>query len=264
MITVNSMVNNRNSFFQLDKAERSMFKASENLISGKRINSAKDDPAGFAIASMMSSQIRENNQGIRNANDGISLTQVADGALGGANDILQRMRELALQGSNGTLSADNRETIQSEINQLGEQLTSIGDNTTFNGMSVFSGEQSLNIQVGFNQSISLELTDLTAESLTSGVGTQGDLIKNIDDLSAQISSSRSVLGATQARFISTIDNLSTMSISASASRSRIEDTDYASSISDFLQAGLAKQVSSVVFVKQLEADRSFINQLIKS
>jgi len=264
MITVNSMVNNRNSFFQLDKAERSMFKASENLISGKRINSAKDDPAGLAIASMMSSQIRENNQSIRNANDGISLTQVADDALGGANDILQRMRELAVQGSNGTLSADNRATIQSEINQLGEQLTSIGDNTTFNGLSVFNGEKSLNIQVGFNQSISLELADLSAESLTSDVSTKGDLINDIDELSTQISSTRSVLGATQARFYSTIDNLSSMSIASSASRSRIEDADYARSISDFVQAGLAKQTSSIVFVKELEAERNFINQLIKS
>ena len=238
------MVNNVNSILQLNKAERSMFKASENLISGKRINSAKDDPAGLAIANMMSSQIRENNQSIRNANDGISLTQVADGALDGANDILQRMRELALQGSNGTLSAENRETIQSEINQLGEQLTSIGDNTQFNGISVFSGQQSLNIQVGFNQSISLELTDFSAESLTGEVSTEGDLIESIDDLSAQISSTRSGLGATQARFISTIDNLSAMSISANSSRSRIEDADYASSISDFLQARIHKKAKN--------------------
>ena len=127
----------------------------------------------------MTSQIRSNNQSIRNANDGISFTQVADGALSGANDVLQRIRELAVQAGNGTLSSDNRNTIQNEINQLSSQLTDIGKNTKFNGINVFgngSANNSLNIQVGFNQSISIELGNLSSGALSGGLNSSsGDL-----------------------------------------------------------------------------------------
>jgi flagellin len=176
MITVGSMVKNMQGAFQLQKSQQALFDASSKLTSGKRINSAKDDPAGLAIANLLTSQIRENNQSIRNANDGISLTQVADGALSGANDVLQRIRELAVQAGNGTLNDSNRDNIQAEINQLTDQLSDIGENTKFNGLNVFENKSSLNIQVGFNQSISLELGGLSANSLTSGLNAaSGDL-----------------------------------------------------------------------------------------
>jgi flagellin len=179
MITVGSMVNSINGFLQLQKSQQSLFDASAKLTSGKRINSAKDDPAGLAIANLMTSQIRSNNQSIRNANDGISLAQVADGALGGANDVLQRIRELAVQAGNGTLSDANRGTIQEEINQLSSQLGDIGKNTKFNGINVFnnagSGNNSLNIQVGFNQSISLQLGSIATGSLAGGSASLGEL-----------------------------------------------------------------------------------------
>ena len=176
MITVGSMVRNMQGAFQLQKSQQALFDASSKLTSGKRINSAKDDPAGLAIANLLTSQIRENNQSIRNANDGISLTQVADGALSGANDVLQRIRELAVQAGNGTLNDSNRDNIQEEINQLTDQLGDIGKNTRFNGINVFENNTSLNIQVGFNQSISLELGSFSSSSLTSGLNSaSGDL-----------------------------------------------------------------------------------------
>lgn len=176
MITINSIANNRSSFFQLQKSQQAMMDATTKLASGKRINSAKDDPAGLAMANLFSSQIRTTNQAIRNANDGISLTQVADGALGGANDILQRMRELAIQAGNGTLNKSNRDNIQTELNQLTEQLGDIGKNTKFNGISVFQNNKSLNIQVGFNQQVSLKLGNLSTSSLAGGAGSSnGDL-----------------------------------------------------------------------------------------
>ena len=176
MITINSIVNNMNGFFQLQKSQQAMMDATTKLTSGKRINSAKDDPAGLAIANLFSSQIRATNQSIRNANDGISLTQVADGALGSANDILQRMRELSVQAGNGTLNKSNRDNIQAEISQLTEQLGDIGKNTKFNGISVFQNNKSLNIQVGFNQQVSLKLGDLSTNSLTGGATSpNGDL-----------------------------------------------------------------------------------------
>lgn len=176
MITVGSMVRNMQGAFQLQKSQQALFDASSKLTSGKRINSAKDDPAGLAMANLLTSQIRDNNQSIRNANDGISLTQVADGALSGANDVLQRIRELAVQAGNGTLNDANRDNIQEEINQLTDHLTDIGENTKFNGINVFENKSSLNIQVGFNQSISLEMGGFTANSLTSGLNrASGDL-----------------------------------------------------------------------------------------
>jgi len=179
MITVGSMVRNINGFLQLRRSEQALFDASVKLTSGKRINSAKDDPAGLAIANLLTSQIRADNQSIRNANDGISFAQVADGALGGANDVLQRIRELAVQASNGTLNDSNRKTIQAEIGQLSEQLTDIGKNTKFNGISVFGsqgGTSSLNIQVGFNQGISLDLASFSGGSFANGIGaSSGDL-----------------------------------------------------------------------------------------
>jgi len=175
MLTVGSIVNNMNSFFQLRKSQQAMLDASGSLSSGKRINSAKDDPAGLAIATLFSSQIRSTNQSIQNANHGISLTQVADGALSGANDVLQRMRELALQASNGTLNDSNRNNIQSEITQLSEQLGDIGKNTKFNGISVFDNNNSINIQVGFNQGITLELGGFPHNSLSGAGAASGDL-----------------------------------------------------------------------------------------
>ena len=277
MITIGSMVNNQNGFLQLRKSEQALSDASGKLISGKRINSAKDDPSGLAIANLLTSKIRENNQSIRNANDGISLTQVADGALAGANDILQRIRDLAVQASNGTLNDANRNTIQGEINQLTEQLGDIGSNTTFNGISVFEGSgadgKSLNIQVGFNQSISLELGDLSNSALSGELDSSStanvvsadnasNLIENIDGLISEIGQTRSSFGATQSRFLSTINSLSDSMIQAQSSRSRIEDADYARSISEFVQARLAQQVGNNVFVKSMEAEKAFINQLI--
>ncbi|NQY64256.1 MAG: flagellin FliC [Alteromonadaceae bacterium] len=278
MITIGTMVNNRNGFFQLRKSEQALFDASAKLISGKRINSAKDDPSGLARANLLTSQIRSNNQSIRNANDGISLTQVADSALAGANDTLQRIRELAVQASNGTLNDANRKTIQTEINQLTEQLGDIGDNTKFNGINVFEGSggngNTLNIQVGFNQSISLELGELSISSLSDGLNSNssaanvanvedaGNLIENIDSVISQIGQTRSSLGATQSRFLSTINNLSESMIQSQSARSIIEDADYARSISEFIQARLAQQVSNNVFVKSMEAEKAFISQLI--
>lgn len=173
MITVNSMVSGIRGALQMQKAQESMLNSANQLTSGSRINSAKDDPAGLAIAALMSSQIRGNSMAIRNANDGISLSQVADGALSEADGVLQRMRELAVQAGNGTLSQSNRDSIQNEINQLSEQLSDIG-NTKFNGASVFAGS-SLNFQIGADasSSVSLNLSSFSAAGLSGNASSTG-------------------------------------------------------------------------------------------
>ncbi|WP_159084442.1 flagellin N-terminal helical domain-containing protein [Dongshaea marina] len=176
MVTINSMVSNATSFLQLQRAQQVLFNSAEKLTSGKRINSAADDPAGLAIVNRMNSQIRGDNQAIRNANDGISMTQVADGALASADSILQRMRELAVQAGNSTLSESNRRAIQSELGMLSDELASIGSQTQFNGINVFKNQGSLNFQVGFNSSVQLNMGGLTGNTLEQGISAaRGDL-----------------------------------------------------------------------------------------
>ena len=135
--------------------------AMERLSTGKRINSAKDDAAGLAIASSMSSQIRGMNQGIRNSNDGISMAQTAEGALSEVGNMLQRIRELAVQASSGTYSADDKTNLQAEVTELQSQITSILDNTEFNGIKLFDGTAgtsgTVTIQTGANASDTVDL-----------------------------------------------------------------------------------------------------------
>ncbi|MBL4909196.1 MAG: hypothetical protein JKX78_04080 [Alteromonadaceae bacterium] len=238
MITVNSMVSSMNGFLQLQKSQQSLFDASAKLTSGKRINSAKDDPAGLAIATLMTSQVRENNQAIRNANDGISFSQVADGALSGANDVLQRIRELAVQAGNGTLNDSNRATIQDEITQLSSQLNDIGKNTKFNGISVFgnsSSSKSLNIQVGFNQSISLALGSVSSGALSGGLNsTNGGLESGRVDAATTGISAGSV----------SINGVELGAIAASTSGQANVKTDAINQISG--QTGVTATASNVV------------------
>ena len=232
------MVSSMNGFLQLQKSQQSLFDASAKLTSGKRINSAKDDPAGLAIATLMTSQVRENNQAIRNANDGISFSQVADGALSGANDVLQRIRELAVQAGNGTLNDSNRATIQDEITQLSSQLNDIGKNTKFNGISVFGNSSSskfLNIQVGFNQSISLALGSVSSGALSGGLNsTNGGLESGRVDAATTGVSAGSV----------SINGVELGAIAASTSGQANVKTDAINQISG--QTGVTATASNVV------------------
>jgi len=265
MITIGSTAKNANSIFQLRKSHEAVLNASNKLTSGKRINSAKDDPTGLAVASLMTSQIRDHNQSIRNANDGISLSQVTDGALASASESLQRVRELAIKASNGTLNDSNRQSIQAEINQLTDHINDISKNTTFNGINVFDDNKSLNIQVGSEQNISLELANLAEQEYSAEtMSSASDTIDQIDNALQQINEDRSRIGATQSRFISTINNLSDAIIQSESSRSRIEDADYAQSVSELIKAQLTEKTSSIMLVKRHESDKAMINQILGS
>ncbi|WP_163338132.1 flagellin [Desulfopila sp. IMCC35008] len=241
----------------LNRAQSGVKKAMNRLSTGLKINSAKDDAAGLAISDRMNVQIRGLNQAIRNANDGISLTQVADGALSESSDILQRMRELSLQASNGIYNSSDRASMNKEFSQLQTELGRISENTTFNGKQVLNGDLSggASFQVGANEGETIEVAlegsspqDLGVEELNirSVDGAQNALAA-IDDALATISARRGELGATQNRFESTIANLSNISENVSASRSRVADADYAAEVSNLLrsrileQAGIAMQ-----------------------
>jgi flagellin len=171
---INTNIASLNSQRQLNKSQSVMQTSMARLSSGLRINSAKDDAAGLAISDRMTSQIRGLNQAVRNANDGISLSQTAEGALGEVTNILQRMRELSLQSANATNSATDRAALQNEVSQLNEELTRIGDTTSFNGKKILDGSmQNASFQVGAeaNQSISVSISDARSSGLGQNVVT---------------------------------------------------------------------------------------------
>jgi len=179
-LVINTNIQSMTSQNNLSKAQSEQSQAMDRLSSGKRINSAADDAAGLSISTKMSSQVKGLNQAMRNANDGISMMQTAEGALDQSQNILQRMRELAVQSANGTYQEGNRDTMNAEVEQLKAELDRIGESTSFNGLNLLNGEQdSVAIQVGANggETISVGLTEVSTSTLgvgdTGGVSSQG-------------------------------------------------------------------------------------------
>lgn len=184
-LVVNSNISSLNAQRQLSSSGAELDKASERLASGRRINSAADDAAGLAISNRQTSQIRGLDQAIRNANDGISMIQTAEGALDETTNILQRMRELAVQSSNGIYSDADRSTLDAEVQQLKAEITRIAESTSFNGANILDGSLGkVDLQVGAmaNQTISFEIGKLDAKGL--GGAASGDIVGSAVDLSA--------------------------------------------------------------------------------
>ena len=247
--------------------------AMERLSTGKRINSAKDDAAGLAIASSMSSQIRGMNQGIRNSNDGISMAQTAEGALSEVGNMLQRIRELAVQASSGTYSADDKTNLQAEVTELQSQITSILDNTEFNGIKLFDGTAgtsgTVTIQTGANASDTVDLdfsdisgdyTDALAVDVTSLAANGADL-DTLSDALAATATTRAELGASQSRLDSTVNNLSSNVANLSDARSRIEDTDFSSETTELAKAQVLSQASTAMLAQANQSAQSVLSLL---
>lgn len=236
-----------------------MTKAMEQLSTGLRINRAADDPAGLAISERMRAQIRGLNQAQRNALDGISLLQVAEGALNESHAILQRMRELAVQAANDTYSDSDRAFIQMEIDQLREELTRIGVTTEFNTMPLLDGSfTDKKIQVGANsgQHIEVNIGDMRADALGVGSGlsvlTHADAnaaIATIDEAITTVSFQRATLGAMQNRLGHTINNLATMAENLQAAESRIRDVDIAAAMMEFIRRQILTHVSLAILAQ---------------
>jgi len=232
----------------------------ERLSSGLRVNSAKDDAAGFAVASGMDSKIRGQNVAIRNANDAISLSQTADGALGKISDNLQRMRELAVQASNDTNSNDDRTKLNQEFAQLQDEITRVTNNTKFNGQNLLttaSGTQ-FSFQIGdgtdSDNKIQLDVTDLganggsktkdvvdkTAVDITSSTNA-GSAMSKIDDALKEINNESIKQGAIQNRLTSTISTLQVSVENQTAAKSRITDTDFAAETANMSRGQILQQ-----------------------
>jgi flagellin len=233
----------------LESTQYALSKSMQKLSSGLRINSAADDAAGAAISEKMTSQINGTDQAQRNTMDGISLVQTADGAYNEMHSILQRVRELAVQAANGTLSTSDQTAINSEVGQLTAELTRISGNTEFNGLNALSG--TFTLQVGANSGTGNQIAfSLSAISFTSiGAANASTAIANIDQAITSVSDARSTLGAIQNRLEDTNDNLGVYQENISAAQSRIRDVDVAAETVNFTKLQILSQ-SGVAMLAQ--------------
>jgi len=253
-LVVNSNVQSLNSQRQLSNATNNLAGNFERLSSGKRINSAKDDAAGLQISSRLTSQINGLNQASRNANDGISLAQTAEGALDEYTNNLQRMRTLAVQSANGSNSDADRTALDAEFSELELELTRISDQTTFAGENLLDATfTSKDFQIGANggQKITVSIAQgFTAVSMLSGAATissdtgASTAIAQVDAALVRVNTTRADLGAKQNRFSSVIRSNDNTAQNLSASRSRVLDTDYAAESAALAKSSVLQQASS--------------------
>ena len=284
----------------LSNSQSSLGTAIERLSSGLRINSAKDDAAGQAIANRFTSNINGLTVAARNANDGISLAQTAEGALSEINNNLQRIRDLTVQAQNSSNSASDIDSIQAEVNQRMEEVNRVTTQTDFNGIKVLNtgtGSSSYSFQVGskdqetisislsssnsynlFNASGATSVTtgqtingnarstaaegfDVLSGTVTSGGTTDGNPLADIDAAIKSVDNQRSLLGASQNRFESTITNLNNTVNNLSAARSRIQDSDYATEVSNMSRAQILQQAGSSVLAQANQVPQTMLSLL---
>jgi len=254
-------------------ADQMQASAMARLSSGKRINSAKDDAAGLAIASSMTSSIRGMTVAIRNANDGISLSQTAEGALGEAANMLQRIRELAVQAANGTYQNTDRDNLQTEVAALQSQISDIVTGTKFNGNTLFSASSTANtfaIQTGINSGDTTDIAvgglDKVAAAYVSTIkvdtsSAAGTAITAADDALVQVANARANLGANQNRLEATVNVLTANITNLSEARSRIEDTDFSAESSNLAKSQILSQASTAMLAQANQTQQSVLSLL---
>lgn len=250
---VNTNVASLNAQRNLAMSTTALQTSFERLSSGKRINSAADDAAGLQIATRLQSQVNGMNQGARNANDGISLAQTAEGALDESVNMLQRMRVLALQSANGSNTDADRAALQKEFGELQTEIDRVASDTTFGGVNILDGTYNQNFQVGADANQTINVTIGTAMT-TTGLSINGDTIStaagaqtaisNLDSALATINDTRADLGSKQNRFSSTVRNLQNIVENVSASMSRIMDADFAAESAMLAKNQVLQQASS--------------------
>ncbi|MBX3622109.1 MAG: flagellin FliC [Rhizobacter sp.] len=257
--TINTNLNSLNAQRNLSMSQGSLSVAMQRLSSGLRVNSAKDDAAGLAIAERMNAQIRGMNVAARNANDGISLSQTAEGALGKIGDAMQRMRELAVQSANGTNNSQDRDNLQAEFQQLNDEVARIVSGTRFNGTVLFDGTSTaFSFQVGAGtdatDTLTINTVDLTATVASlgalniSGTDNTGALaaITALDTGIMDTTTARATFGAAQNRFDSVIGSLTVFAENLSAARGRIMDADFAAETAALSRAQILQQAGNAM------------------
>lgn len=281
-MVINTNISSLTSQRALSQSTMSLQTSMERLSSGLRVNSAKDDAAGLAIADKMTSQIRGMTVAMRNANDGISMSQTAESAMGNITTTLQRMRDLAVQSANrGALSSSDAEKLNTEFKQLKSEISRIIQNTEFNGKKILAGSMSgANFQIGANTATDnqISITVGKMSSTTTGIGSvlantvsigsnatsnniRSAIIK-IDSAISKIDVFRATLGAVQNRFTTTIANLQSSMENQSASKSRIMDADYAVETAALSRNQILQQASQAMLAQANQSGQSVL-QLLK-
>ncbi|MDH5340539.1 MAG: flagellin domain-containing protein [Rubrivivax sp.] len=278
--TINTNILSLNAQRSMSMSQSSLATSMQRLSSGLRVNSAKDDAAGLAIAERMNAQVRGMNVAIRNANDGISMAQTAEGALAKVGDSLQRMRELAVQSRNATNSSSDKDSLNKEFAQLQEEITRVLSGTSFNGKKILGGDATaMTFQVGANTTaddvLTITTTNMTSQSdITAITGTAasiasgattGDIktvIDNIDTAIDTINNTRATFGATQSRFDAVISNLQQSVENQAAARSRIMDADFASETANLSRAQILQQAGNAM-IAQANQQPQMVLQLLR-
>ncbi|MBA0204479.1 flagellin N-terminal helical domain-containing protein [Pectobacterium aroidearum] len=287
MAVINTNIMSLTTQNNLNKSQSALGTAIERLSSGLRINSAKDDAAGQAIANRMTAQIKGMTQAARNANDGISLTQTAEGNLNEINNNLQRIRELATQAANDPNGKTDRDSIVKEMTQRINEVNRVAQSASFNGTKLLDGSASAGIiiQVGANtgstETITIDSTalinattggsmsDVAAKITSLGSVATGssansaaqDLITSLDTALSAVDTARSNLGAIQNRFSSTITNLNNSINNLSSARSRIEDADYATEVSNMSRSQILQQAGTSVLSQANQVPQTVLSLL---
>ena len=269
-LTLNTNIIALNAQRNLGSSQSSLTSSMQRLSSGLRVNTAKDDAAGLAIAERMNAQVRGMTVAARNANDGISLAQTAEGALGKVSESLQRMRELAVQSANASNSDSDKDSLDKEFGELSKEIQRVLGGTTFNGLTVLGGDAGSQVfQIGANTStndaINITTVDMTTEpTITTVAGTDNSgsgrakidntaniadiqsVIDGIDDAIDSVNTQRATLGASQSRFDAVISNLQISIENQSAARSRIIDTDFAAETAKLSRAQILQQAGNAM------------------
>jgi flagellin len=283
MSVINTNVASLRTQAAMGQNTKALQKVMEELSTGKRINSAADDAAGLAISTRLTSQINGLNQAVRNANDGISMLKTSEGATDTVTNMLQRMRELAIQGANGTNSSADIESMNTEYQQLYSEMKRIAKTTAWNNMNVldgtFSGGVSFMVSevAGSDAKISAAIASfdptagatnalvdgfaaMSGSSISAG-STATDLLNKISIAISGVNKVRSTLGATINRLQFTVDNLTNVSTNLSASRSQIEDVDYSQATADLAKRQVIQQAATAMLAQANQQPQSVLSLL---
>ena len=284
MATINTNMAANIAANSMSRNERSMGQTMERLSTGIRINSAKDDAAGLAISSKMTSQINGLNQAVRNANDAISMIQVAEGALGGMTDMMQRMRELAVQAVSDSNTTADRTALNSEFTQLRSQIEDIAIDTQWNGVSILNSGTDKTFQIGANagQTITVALDDFkqataagplgkvdidgtgsAAEELLSSLSVTdaakaAKALYGLSDAITNVDSSRANLGASMSRLEYASDNLTNVAQNSASARSRIMDADYAAETTELARTQIIQQAGTAMLAQANQSQQAVL------
>ncbi|WOE74761.1 flagellin [Alterisphingorhabdus coralli] len=258
------------------RADMGLQQAIERLSTGQRINNAADDAAGLAIATRMTSEIRGLNMAARNANDGISLAQTAEGGLNEITSMMQRMRELAVQSANGTLAAGDRANLQAEVTALVGQINDVAARTTFNGVGLLNGAGTIAIQTGSgaSETVSIATIDATADGLNltdttatpavntldiSTAGAATTALGTLDTALNSVTTAQANLGASQNRLETTVSNITDRVTNLTESRSRIQDADFSAESTNLARYQILSQASTAMLAQANQSQQGVLS-----